>query len=715
MLTNYNEYFKQVFSANSSPDPDSGVPLMSQEQFIQSFDFPQSESKLMNMFNFLFEIADKTYSGKITQDQFIDFHKTLFRTSSPYELVCLLFDKNRTGEIGFAEFKEVAIKNFGLFDSLFFDNVDPSKIGPDSRNLVSHTYNLCGGNWKDFVINNKKLDYAEFSQLLGDFQREAASYLFKKHDYDLDGRILISDFQNILSNLSPVVVSEQILSRLSRVENSNYISYPKYSAIFHVLERLGAITTVSKKAIDTTDGKGIISKAEFAKIAQESGYSTFFTPLELTTIFNLAANHSSSEGDWEHSGPDRIPVSSLKIFADETQSGLFSFLDLDVDKKWDMISDVQSSQGSDSLETEKTKETSLLRDSAFQVYNFTMGAIAGGIGATAVYPIDLVKTRLQNQRTSEVGQVLYRNGWDCFKKVLKNEGFKGLYRGLAPQLVGVAPEKAIKLTVNDYVRAKFTDPVTKKIRREAEIFAGGAAGACQVVFTNPLEVVKIQLQVQGELIKDSVVTTARMGVTKPPVSLGPVAIVKELGLLGLYKGVTACLLRDIPFSMIYFPAYAAIKRDYYNEGSRQLKPYELLIAGSVAGIPAAYITTPADVIKTRLQVKTRDGQKAYKGILDATRRIYREEGLKAFMKGGVQRILRSSPQFGVTLLCYEIFHRSFPFPENVFSKGKQGFGGGVTSQQPESPMKFGLMHAERTLRLLQKFDYKFGSTPNNFA
>lgn len=71
------------------------------------------------------------------------------------------------------------------------------------------------------------------------------------------------------------------------------------------------------------------------------------------------------------------------------------------------------------------------------------------IGATTVYPIDLVKTRIQNQRSgSYVGELMYKNSFDCFKKVLRHEGFIGLYRGLAPQLVGVAPEKAIKLTVS---------------------------------------------------------------------------------------------------------------------------------------------------------------------------------------------------------------------------------------------------------------------------
>ena len=82
-------------------------------------------------------------------------------------------------------------------------------------------------------------------------------------------------------------------------------------------------------------------------------------------------------------------------------------------------------------------------------YRFALGAIAGAAGATAVYPIDLVKTRMQNQRTgSYVGELLYRNSFDCFRKVIRHEGPTGLYRGLVPQLMGVAPEKAIKLTVS---------------------------------------------------------------------------------------------------------------------------------------------------------------------------------------------------------------------------------------------------------------------------
>jgi solute carrier family 25 aspartate/glutamate transporter 12/13 len=98
-----------------------------------------------------------------------------------------------------------------------------------------------------------------------------------------------------------------------------------------------------------------------------------------------------------------------------------------------------------------------------------------------VYPIDLVKTRMQNQRSGRVGELLYKNSIDCAKKVVKNEGFKGLYSGVLPQLIGVAPEKAIKLTVNDLVRSHFSNKTTGEIWLPHELLAGGAAGGCQVV------------------------------------------------------------------------------------------------------------------------------------------------------------------------------------------------------------------------------------------
>ncbi|KAJ8146040.1 hypothetical protein OY671_000878 [Metschnikowia pulcherrima] len=296
------------------------------------------------------------------------------------------------------------------------------------------------------------------------------------------------------------------------------------------------------------------------------------------------------------------------------------------------------------------------------MYSFFLGSIAGCIGATAVYPIDLIKTRMQAQKH----KALYDNSYDCLKKILRHEGPKGLYSGLGAQLVGVAPEKAIKLTVNDLIRRIGTTE-SGTITMPWEILAGSSAGACQVIFTNPLEIVKIRLQMQGGAALKQL---APGEIPKKHLSAGQ--IVRQLGLKGLYKGATACLLRDVPFSAIYFPTYANIKYHLFDfdphdpNKKHSLSTWQLLVSGAMAGAPAAFFTTPADVIKTRLQVEAKKGDIKYRGITHAFTTIMKEEGFAAFFKGSLARVFRSSPQFGFTLASYELLQRMFPLhPPNT--------------------------------------------------
>lgn len=140
-------------------------------------------------------------------------------------------------------------------------------------------------------------------------------------------------------------------------------------------------------------------------------------------------------------------------------------------------------------------------------------------------------------------------------------------------------------------------------------------------------------------------------------------IVRNLGLVGLYKGASACLLRDVPFSAIYFPTYSHLKKDFFGESpTHKLGILQLLTAGAIAGMPAAYLTTPCDVIKTRLQVEAKKGEATYTGLRHAASTIWKEEGFTAFFKGGPARIFRSSPQFGFTLAAYEVLQTVLPMP-----------------------------------------------------
>ena len=185
---------------------------------------------------------------------------------------------------------------------------------------------------------------------------------------------------------------------------------------------------------------------------------------------------------------------------------------------------------------------------------------------------------------------------------------------------------------------------------------------------------------------------------------------KNLGLVGLYKGASACLLRDVPFSAIYFPTYNHLKRDFFGEGpNKKLGVVQLLTAGAIAGMPAAYLTTPCDVIKTRLQVEARKGETKYTSLRHCARTVYAEEGFKAFFKGGPARILRSSPQFGFTLAAYEVLQKALPLPGSAEESGMGPTGHvepGVGLREAKAPLPY--LRSRNALKIILDLDENFG-------
>ena len=88
-------------------------------------------------------------------------------------------------------------------------------------------------------------------------------------------------------------------------------------------------------------------------------------------------------------------------------------------------------------------------------------------------------------------RALYAGPIDCFRQIVRKEGVAGLYRGLRPNLIGVMPEKSLKLTVNDVCREAFTESNGPGggIRLHQEMISGATAGFVQVAATNPMEIV----------------------------------------------------------------------------------------------------------------------------------------------------------------------------------------------------------------------------------
>jgi solute carrier family 25 aspartate/glutamate transporter 12/13 len=155
-----------------------------------------------------------------------------------------------------------------------------------------------------------------------------------------------------------------------------------------------------------------------------------------------------------------------------------------------------------------------------------------------------------------------------------------------------------------------------------------------------MEIVKIRMQIAG--------TTG-----KRVTALG---LCRDLGLRGLYQGTPATLLRDVPFSVIFFPLQASLKQVVTAEGD---KPSFGVVfwSGVVAGAVGGAAVTPADVIKTRLQASNG----VYKGVVHCYQEIVRTEGYRALYRGAAWRAGIISPLFAIATVTYEVQQRYFSF------------------------------------------------------
>ncbi|EOY16844.1 hypothetical protein QUC31_001227 [Theobroma cacao] len=231
------------------------------------------------------------------------------------------------------------------------------------------------------------------------------------------------------------------------------------------------------------------------------------------------------------------------------------------------------------------------------------GATAGVVVEAALYPIDTIKTRLQAARGGG-------------KEILK-----GLYSGLGGNLAGVLPASAIFLGVYEPAKQKLLKAFPENMSAFAHLTAGALGGAASSLVRVPTEVVKQRMQ------------TGQFASAPAAVRL----IVAKEGFKGLYAGYGSFLLRDLPFDAIQFCIYEQLRIGYKLAAQRDLNDPENAILGAFAGAITGAVTTPLDVIKTRLMVQ--GSAKQYKGIFDCVRTIVKEEGTHALLKGIGPRVL----------------------------------------------------------------------------
>ncbi|GAB0146439.1 hypothetical protein EsHS_00006839 [Epichloe bromicola] len=281
-------------------------------------------------------------------------------------------------------------------------------------------------------------------------------------------------------------------------------------------------------------------------------------------------------------------------------------------------------------------------------------AAAGATGAVLanalVYPLDIVKTRLQVQvRSGKSGTPCnsdtphYNSTWDAISRIVAHDGIKGLYAGINGSLIGVASTNFAyfywyTVARSLYVKSSKTNGAPSIA---VELALGAAAGALAQLFTIPVAVVTTRQQTARAEERKSLLATAREVVKGPD------------GVSGLWRGLKASLVLVVNPAITY-GAYERLRTIVFKD-KVNLRPWEAFLLGALSKALATIATQPLIVAKVGLQSRpppARNG-KSFKSFVEVMQFIIEHEGPLALFKGIGPQIFKGFLVQGILMMTKE--------------------------------------------------------------
>ncbi|KAG0566615.1 hypothetical protein KC19_7G077800 [Ceratodon purpureus] len=269
------------------------------------------------------------------------------------------------------------------------------------------------------------------------------------------------------------------------------------------------------------------------------------------------------------------------------------------------------------------------------------GSIAGMVEHMAMFPVDLVKTRMQMLQSA--GGSAHSTVYKAFFAIMQKEGPLGLYRGIGAMGLGAGPAHAVYFAAYETLKEKFGGNASGHHPFAHGLAGAGATIASDAVFT-PMDVVKQRLQ-----LRHSPYSSVLDCIKKT---------MKEEGFSAFYKSYRTTVVMNVPFTAVHFAAYEAGKKvlaGLYPEYADEEHLLMHITAGGAAGALASAVTTPLDVIKTRLQCQGVCGADRYASgsVLAAARSIVKREGPGSLWRGMRPRVMFHTPAAAICWSTYE--------------------------------------------------------------
>ncbi|KAI8077700.1 mitochondrial carrier domain-containing protein [Halteromyces radiatus] len=276
-----------------------------------------------------------------------------------------------------------------------------------------------------------------------------------------------------------------------------------------------------------------------------------------------------------------------------------------------------------------------------------ISACAGAVATMLfVNPFDLVKTRLQEVAKMPNLEGQYLGTMDGLTKIVRNEGTFALWKGLSPGLLMAIPSTSIYYVGYDYIRdhtrSRFQGTAMDTY---APLWIGGLARTVTAAVISPMELFRTRLQsAEGAGGFKDALTGVRL-------------MVQNEGILSLWRGLVPTMLRDVPFSAIYWMMYEELKRDLHADHQKtHLQQFQFsFLAGATSGTVAAVVTTPFDVVKTRRQVSSNKERH----LLRLIQNLAVTEGIPGFFRGKQREIKKGRGHYRVVYTNSYFINRGY--------------------------------------------------------
>ncbi|XP_044580451.1 mitochondrial ornithine transporter 1 [Cotesia glomerata] len=276
--------------------------------------------------------------------------------------------------------------------------------------------------------------------------------------------------------------------------------------------------------------------------------------------------------------------------------------------------------------------------------DFTAGSL-GGIALVYVgQPLDTVKVKMQTFPSMYNGMV------DCFTKTFKADGLaRGLYAGTVPAIVANVAENSVLFAAYGGCQTAIARLIGKPDIKSLNSFDNACAGFCAAFFSSltlcPTELVKCRLQAMREVQSQQGNVTRHIG----PWTLTK-SIIRENGFLGLFRGLSSTIAREMPGYFFFFGGYELTRGFLAKPGQSrdEIGPLKTMAAGAVGGTVLWLVIFPADVVKSRIQV-----QNLSEPAIGIMKQIARNEGISALYNGLKPTLVRTVPATATLFVTYE--------------------------------------------------------------